>query len=132
MFVKSYTIDNVIQNKVTFETKELEDAAQVEGLIKSLDGSNRTTITFDKDELFNLTICGTENNFVLYVMITDYYCFTPNKEVDYNNLFVTINNSGDSNTYPTKLVLDLETSIKVVKTYVETGRLDDCIKWIQY
>ena len=42
------------------------------------------------------------------------------------------NNSGDSNTYPTELVLDLETSIKVVKTYVESGRLDDCIKWIQY
>lgn len=132
MFVKTYTIDNVIQNKVTFITKELEDVNQIEELIKSLDGSNTTTITFDKDESFNLTICGTNNTFVLYVMITDYYCFTPKKEADYNDLFVTINNSGDYNTYSTRLVLDLETSIKVVKTYVESGRLDDSINWIQH
>jgi hypothetical protein len=38
MFVKTYTVDNVIQNKVTFETKQIDDVNQVKELIKLLNG----------------------------------------------------------------------------------------------
>jgi hypothetical protein len=130
MFVKTYTVDKVIQNKVTFETKQFEDVNLVKELIKLLNGSTITTITFEHSSNLYLCVCGANDNFVLYT-VDDKSMLIP---VINNNLFsdeVIINTSGNLCKFSKDLVLDLETVVNIVKVYVETGNLNDkSVKWV--
>lgn len=135
MFVDTFTIDNVLSNRVTFNRQNLID---VESLIKSLDGITKTTITLEKsfsclaDNTFYMTISGANNNFVLYVMISDDYCFKP---VSWSGIseddWIILNVGGSFSKFTRNSLLDLKTTIKIAKTYVETGKLDTCVKWEQ-
>lgn len=138
MFVNTYTIDNVIQNKVTFETKQLNNLSQIEHIIKSLDGATTTTVTFKHNSNSYLCICGANNNFVLYTLGDEGMLMPAVIPEDDNNLFpdqVIINVSGCLSKFSKDVVLDLETTVNIAEFYVESEELivileDKYIKWM--
>ena len=114
------------QNQVTLES--VTDWRQIETAIADLDAQQKTLVLLETDGETHMVVGSGLGRYVVYITFDNenfHYLIDPSKTEVESTLVV----SGQEGCYPSKLCVDLTTTLKAAKTFAEFGILEKSVVW---
>jgi Immunity protein Imm1 len=128
MFVSKYSVENWESDRNNGLLKEAKDWTEIETAIRELDGHRRTLVTLETDSETHMSIGGGNGKYFVYTTFDNenfnYLVNRSNSDQTETLVF-----GGQAGLYPAKSCIDLTTTIKAAKVFVELGIMEKSLEW---
>jgi hypothetical protein len=130
MFISKFSVDDWEGNQNQTSLEPVQNWAEIETVIKELDGYHKTLVTLEADGETHMAVGGGTDKYVVYLTFdneTFHYLVDPSKPDADETLTV----GGQEGIYPAKLCVGIDSALKAAKTFAERGTMDKSVIWKQ-
>jgi Immunity protein Imm1 len=130
MFISKFSVEDWVGNQNRGCIEQAQSWLEIEAAIKELDGQSKTLVTLETEGETHMAIGGGLQKYVVYVTFDNenfHYLVDPSKSETDETVIV----GGQAGVYPGKSCIDLNTTLKAAKTFVELGIMEKSVIWEQ-
>jgi len=130
MFISKFSVEDWQGNQNKSSVQLARNWQEIAAAINQLNGQYKTLVTLETDGETHMAIGGGDGRYVVYLTFDNdrfYYLVDPSK----SNLEETLIVGGQEGVYPSKLCIDIDTTLKAAKTFVEFGSMEKSTVWEQ-
>lgn len=130
MFISKFSVDDWEGNQNQTSLEPVQNWAEIETVIKELDGYHKTLVTLEADGETHMAVGGGTDKYIVYLTFdneTFHYLVDPSKPDADETLTV----GGQEGIYPAKLCVGIDSALKAAKTFAERGIMDKSVLWKQ-
>jgi Immunity protein Imm1 len=128
MFISKFSTEDWQGNQNHGLIEEAKDWGEIEAAIRELDGHRRTLVTLEAEGETHMAIGGGTGKYLVYVTFDNEnfnYLVNPTKLDNAETLVV----GGQEGIYPAKWCVDLTTTLRAAKSFVEFGAISKSVVW---
>ncbi|MDZ8139420.1 MAG: Imm1 family immunity protein [Nostoc sp. DedQUE04] len=128
MFITKFSVEDWIGNQNKGSVEQAHSWKEIESAIRELDGHHKTLVTLETDSETHMAVSGGLGKYVVYLTFDNenfHYLVDPSKsDIDE---FVIV--GGQEGVYPASSCVDLNTTLKAAKAFVELGTMEESVIW---
>lgn len=129
MFVLDLSVEKWVGNKNEGYVIDNPNWIEIETAIRQLEGKIKTLVTLGADDDTYMSIGGGEFGKYIVTVTFDNINFQNLIDSTKPNQLEKLVVGGQEGIYPSKMCVDLNTVLLVVKTFAESGKLESSVSW---